>query len=69
MRWQIQSRLSEFLHKFGLDENLDLKKASGGEKKKAALALAFALDADLLLLDEPTNHWTLTRSVSSKISF
>lgn len=56
MRWQIQSRLSEFLHKFGLDENLDLKKASGGEKKKAALALAFALDADLLLLDEPTNH-------------
>lgn len=56
MRWQIQSRLSEFLHKFDLDENLDLKKASGGEKKKAALALAFALDADLLLLDEPTNH-------------
>ena len=46
MRWQIQSRLSEFLHKFGLDENLDLKKASGGEKKKAALALAFALDAE-----------------------
>lgn len=36
MRWQIQSRLSEFLHKFDLDENLDLKKASGGEKKKAA---------------------------------
>ena len=59
MRWQIQSRLSEFLHKFDLDENLDLKKASGGEKKKAALALAFALDADLLLLDEPTNHMDL----------
>lgn len=56
LRWQIQSRLSEFLHKFGLDENMDLKKASGGEKKKAALSLAFALEADLLLLDEPTNH-------------
>lgn len=55
-RWQIQSRLSEFLHKFGLEENLDLKKASGGEKKKAALSLAFAMEADLLLLDEPTNH-------------
>ena len=27
-----------------------------GERKRAALALAFALDSDLLLLDEPTNH-------------
>ncbi|HEX4882900.1 MAG TPA: ATP-binding cassette domain-containing protein, partial [Casimicrobiaceae bacterium] len=29
---------------------------SGGERKRAALALAFALEPDLLLLDEPTNH-------------
>ena len=29
---------------------------SGGETKRAALALAFALEPDLLLLDEPTNH-------------
>lgn len=55
-RWQLQSRLSEYLHRFGLDENADLPKASGGEKKKAALALAFSLEPDLLLLDEPTNH-------------
>lgn len=55
-RWQLQSRLSEYLHRFGLDENADLSKASGGEKKKAALALAFSLEPDLLLLDEPTNH-------------
>lgn len=55
-RWQLQSRLSEYLHRFGLDENADLFKASGGEKKKAALALAFSLEPDLLLLDEPTNH-------------
>src|SRR5215213_7254953 len=29
---------------------------SGGERKRAALAHAFALEPDLLLLDEPTNH-------------
>jgi ATP-binding cassette subfamily F protein uup len=29
---------------------------SGGERKRAALSLAFALEPDLLLLDEPTNH-------------
>ena len=29
---------------------------SGGERKRAALALAFAMAPDLLLLDEPTNH-------------
>ena len=52
MRWQIQSRLSEFLHKFGLDENLDLKKASGGEKKKAEILQLLMLKPALALLDE-----------------
>jgi ATP-binding cassette subfamily F protein uup len=55
-RWQVEARLTEFLHRFGLDEELSSDAASGGENKRAALALAFALAPDLLLLDEPTNH-------------
>ncbi len=58
-RWRIEARLVEFLHRFGLDEAAAPQSASGGEKKRAALALAFALAPDLLLLDEPTNHLDL----------
>jgi len=55
-RWQAEARLTEFLHRLGLTEELSPQAASGGEAKRAALALAFALQPDLLLLDEPTNH-------------
>ena len=55
-RWRIEARIGEYLHRFGLDEDLSPEAASGGERKRAALALAFALDPGLLLLDEPTNH-------------
>jgi len=58
-RWRIEARLVEFLHRFGLDEATVPESASGGERKRAALALAFALSPDLLLLDEPTNHLDL----------
>ena len=55
-RWRIEARLVEYLHRLGLDEATDPARLSGGETKRAALALAFALAPDLLLLDEPTNH-------------
>ena len=56
LKWRQIARLDEYLHRFGLDSERTLSGASGGERKRAALALAFTLGKDLLLLDEPTNH-------------
>jgi ATP-binding cassette subfamily F protein uup len=55
-RWRAEARLVEFLHRLRLDESLSPEAASGGECKRATLALAMALEPQLLLLDEPTNH-------------
>ncbi len=44
------------LYAFEIDPNGPTTSISGGEKRRAALAKAFAEEPDLLFLDEPTNH-------------
>jgi ATP-binding cassette subfamily F protein uup len=54
--WAREARLNEYLQRFAVNPDASPASVSGGERKRAALALAFALAPDLMLLDEPTNH-------------
>jgi ATP-binding cassette subfamily F protein uup len=40
----------------GIDLSRDAASASGGERRRAAIVRALAMEPDVLLLDEPTNH-------------
>jgi len=61
-----KEQLENYLQEFQLDLHTPLSDYSYGQKKKAMLAYAIALNTPLLLLDEPTNGLDITSTAEFK---
>ena len=58
--WDLEARIREVLGQLGI-ENTDMRidNASGGQRKRAALARVLLEEPEFIIMDEPTNHLDL----------